>query len=228
MPAEHELDPEQPCYLCAQGPLAWTPGEERWGGLWRRPARWHCLACGAQGEAQGQRVRFRLIPAPYAALVASSLAGWVTATQAATTGAAARRFLAARAAIERGESWDSPLRLDPAERCLYASEEEALLFEQRTRANQPYWAKVRNGPLVLTERALYVGLERLPWELFGVLEQHGEELWFTRHDRPQLQRLVFPNAATAHLALLVLAQRFPQQVSPPALGERPERRHSGA
>lgn len=214
----------QQCYLCAQGELERAPGERRWGGRLSRPDRLSCPVCGAQVEQRGDQLRFVFIPAPYAAVVEKQLAGFVSASWATTVGATARRFLAERAALERGDPWEPPLRLADDEHCLYASEQDSLFLEQRTRANQPYWARVRAGPLVVTDRALYVGRESLPLECFGVLELNGEELVFTRHDRPQLQRIVFPDAQTTHLARLVLARLFPRHLSPPTLDEKPVRR----
>jgi hypothetical protein len=211
------------CPICGSSELELVAGEQRLGGLLVRPDVLTCPACKAQAEQRRDELRYTFIPSPYSAAIGNELATFTQSTKVSTIGQDARQFLAQRNAIAEGRNQpcQTPFPLKKKEECVYISPKPGVLLEQRTQQNQPYWAEVEQGKVVLTTRAIYVGRRDAPLAKIHSANLSKHHLDFTRLDRKRPQRITFSNTQLAHLAVLALSRLIPNVLSPPRLSQTP-------
>ena len=211
------------CPICGNGELELVTGQQRFGGLFVRPDVLTCPTCKAQAEQRGERLRYTFIPSPYSAVIGKQLAEFTQTKKAASIGLSARRFLEQRRAIIDGSSQpcQAPFSLKKNEECVYISPKPGVLLEQRTRQNQPYWAEIEQGSIVLTTRTIYVSHRNIPLAKIQSVNLSGQHIDFARTDRKRRQRITFQSTQLAHLAALALSDLIPSALSLPQLSSKP-------
>ncbi len=223
--AAHQEVPR--CPICGH-PLEISPAE-REGWLIPYPVA-TCPHCGAQMEIKEDKggtikaVRFLLIPEETASFWPKNswekLKGFIPYGTAQQLGDQAYRRAAEHRALTRHLIEDepplctSPLALKKNEVCLYA-EEHGLLAEQRvSKAEGERWVPQEEGPLVVTNRSIYVGGKRIMLNKVEACHPTAKGVIIQRRDRKRLQ---FVQAENPYALQLSIWRAIPDQCPHPTV-----------